>query len=193
MKIINNKVYMSKGETPTYDRTVIDKNTGVPFLISSDIDNPIIEFIVRPSIYAREDDFVFRAYLDYSNIKRFESGDVVDYVGSVWDNENPPSNDNKDKLFRRLINGEYDYRYYDENATGTGTEYKWVPYEFRISLMLPYASTSVMEAKTYKYEITLFGGTKKDNPSENEIPINITYKYPILEAEDFVVGGSLSE
>lgn len=193
MRIVNDKIYIIKGETPTYNALVINKYTGAPYIIDSGVENPYIEFIVRPSIYNRKDDYVFRLFLDCSSVHRFSSVDVVEYSQSVWDNDVPPSAGDENKLFRRTVDGVSDYRYFDPDATGSGTDYKWIPYEFVISFMFPYSATSLMEAKQYKYEISLYGGSVKSNPKPDEIPINITYKDPILEATDFIVGGSISE
>ena len=33
MKIINNKIYIVQGETPTYTASVIDRDTGHPYMI----------------------------------------------------------------------------------------------------------------------------------------------------------------
>lgn len=179
MKIINNKIYISKGETPTYTANVIDKETGAPLTISSGINNPLIQFIVRPSIYSREDDFVMKEDMLYDG-KRFEQ--IKDYEEAFW-NDDIPGESNI--LYRKGL----DYKFYNSETE------KWEPYSFEISFQFPYSDTSKMEPKIYKYEITLFGGSLK--PTEElaykETPINIDYKKPLLEATDFIVGGSLSE
>lgn len=183
MKIINNKIYIAKGETPTYDVSVIDKQTEAPYMLPSGINNPVIEFIVRPSVYNRADDYVFRAYLDYSTHKKFETPELVEYTDNQWDDSNAPSSGDEEKLhFRITSDGIKEYRYYENGA--------WVPYEFRISFMFPYEATSLMESKQYKYEVVLFGA---DVLPGNAGLTNISYKEPLLEATDFIVGGSLSE
>lgn len=202
MKIINDNITIVQGETPTHNRAVIDKDTGAPYIISKGINNPYIEFIVRPSVYTKKNDYVFKAYLDCSNIKRFD--EIVDYNDVLWTDEEPSDTS---KLYRRNFNGDYDYRYWDSEKTyDDGTH--WHPYEFRITFTFPYADgqvkrgeetilksggTSVMEAKTYKYDITLFGGIKKAEFNPGEIPIIIDYKKPLLTAANFIVEGSASE
>lgn len=177
MKIINNKIYISKGETPTYTANVIDKETGAPLIISSGINNPLIQFIVRPSIYSREDDFVMKKDMLY-DVERFEQ--IKDYEEDFW-NDDIPGDSNV--LYRKGL----DYKFYNSETE------KWEPYSFEISFQFPYSDTSKMEPKTYKYEITLFGGSLKQSFGDKETPINIDYKKPLLEATDFIVGGSLSE
>lgn len=204
MKIVNDKISIVQGETATHNRVVIDRETGAPFMIADGVNNPYIEFIVRPSVYTKKDDYVFKAYLDCSGIKRFKSNEILNY--------NEPNTDevewtdditgDGDRLYRKFYQGNITYRYYDADKTYTdGTH--WHPYEFRIAFTFPYADgqkgdnliggTSTMEAKTYKYDITLFGGAKKDNFTRGEIPIVIDYKKPLLKAADFIVEGSNSE
>lgn len=207
VRIINNKIYIVRGETPTYDVSVKDKDTGAPYIIPSGIVSPIVEFVIRESVYAKENDFAFRAYLDYSNQHRFDSAEIADYnalydsqaTGSViWDDDVVPPVEDENKLFRRTVLKQSDYRYWNGSA--------WTPYEFRITFQFPYQATSVMEPKTYQYEVALFDGTISSSEG-NVIPpnvlmppasdtfslTNISYKKPLLEASDFVVGGSPSE
>lgn len=213
MRIVNNVISIAKGETSTYDVSVIDKKTGVPFMLPKGIQNPAIEFIVRPSIYNRDDDFVFRAYLLRTSDHMFETDEVVNYndpedvyeeeTTAQWDNDVKPVEGDEGKLFRRYkSDGSCDFRYYDENQINEDDATHWIPYEFKINFTFPYEATSLMENKTYKYEVTLFGGVLKDStqkdvlspPGKGEsIYSKIDFKKPLLEATDFVVGGSLSE
>lgn len=207
MKIVNNKITIGRGETPTYDVAVIDRDTGAPFMLPILPDNPdrkwIIEFIVRPSIYNRDDEYVFKALLLRTD-KQFTTNVIETYEyaseeQNIWDDNYDFKIDgegieqqNRNALFRKETakgSGVWDYAYYE-----AGT---WVPYEFKINFMFPYEYTSKMESKTYKYEIVLFGGTS-DNPIEDlvydaELPLNIEYKKFLLNSTDFEVGGSLSE
>ncbi len=205
MKIVNNKITINKGETPTYNVAVIDRDTGAPFRLPVLPDGKarqwIVEFIVRPSIYDREDDYVFKALL-LRNDKQFTTDKIETYHrnsdneqlwSSLYDFDAYGQQDTRDALFRGetvLGSGVWEYRYFENG--------EWKPYEFRINFMFPYQYTSVMEAKTYKYEIVLFGGTGADEYDKNvsydsDLPILIEYKKFLLESTDFVVGGSLSE
>lgn len=183
-----------KGETPTYDVSVIDTETEKPFIIPSNVVNPVIEFIVRPSVYNREDDYAFRTYLDFTTHPRFDDSqyetgnynelDTDDEV--FWDDSIQPKEADKNKLFERTVDGVKDYRYYKDG--------KWVPYEFRITFQFPYPATSKMESKQYKYEVTLFGADEVLYDGDTIVGLTgITNKHPLLEATDFNVGGSLSE
>lgn len=218
MKIVNNRIYISQGETPTYDVSVKDENTGAPFTIPSGINNPVIEFIVRPSVYDRKDDYVFKCYIPYSNKKaEHDFGDttVQTYtVSSEADNEWSNDYDFKDSngndqpqnaLFRKEIvigSGEWEYRYFNPDATGTGDDYKWIPYEFRITFPFPYEATSLMESKQYKYEVTLFSADISPAIQSNYVTTppndgysltNISKKQPLRKPTEFIVEDSLSE
>lgn len=206
MKIVNNKIYINKGETPTYNVAVIDKDTGAPFMLPVLPDNNgrkwIVEFVVRPSIYDRDDDYVFKALL-LRDDKQFTTDKIETYnytseADNIWDTQYSfidSKGDVQDNtaLFRKEVEkgkGVWEYAYFENG--------EWKPYEFRINFMFPYQYTSKMEAKTYKYEIVLFGGTGADEYDEeinydSELPIVIEYKKFLLESTDFIVGGSLSE
>lgn len=202
MQIINDNITIVQGETPTHNRIVIDKETGAPYIISTGINNPYIEFTVRHSVYDKKNNYVFRAYLDCSNIKKFD--EIVDYDDELWIDEVPAD---VSKLYRRDFEGVKDYRYWDSEKVYTdGTH--WHPYEFRITFTFPYADgqikqgeehiekfggTSTMEAKKYKYSITLIGGNKKDSFKHGECPIIIDYNKPLLTSADFVVEGTTNE
>ena len=210
MRIVNNKIYIIRGETPTYNVSVKYRDTGAPFmLVESDRDrihNPIIEFVVRPSIYSRDDDYVFRTYMmlegdtdaeeDYPYaIHWFDSSEIVPYPGMSmnpavyeWDDEIEPVVGKENYLYYLDVGGIREYRYYNDDLEDN----KWVPYDFRISFQFPYKYTSVLENKTYKYEIALIGGNPVEH-EDDELPISIDYKRPLMEANDFIVGGSLSE
>ena len=200
MKIVNNKITIGKGETPTYEVSVIDRETGVPFMLPVLPDNPdrkwIVEFIVRSSIYNRDDDYVFKALL-LRNDKQFKTDKVETYnydsqEQNMWSPTYVFGNQDQNALCRKETekgSGVWEYRYFENG--------EWIPYEFKIKFMFPYEYTSKMASKTYKYEIVLFGGTT-DKPIEDlvydaELPINIEYKKFLLNSTDFEVGGSLSE
>lgn len=213
MQITNDNIYIVRGETPTHNRSVIDKDTGVPYIIPDGINNPYIEFTVRPSLYDKKDNYVFKAYLDCSNVKRFSQREPLDY--------NEPNTDvfewtddvvgETDRLYRKFYMGDISYRYYDpekEYVEKDGSKSHWHPYSFSIHFSFPYADgqvrkgeedilkfggTSAMEAKKYKYSITLIAGIKKDNIKHGESPLIIDFTEPILKSADFIVEGSTSE
>lgn len=206
MKIVNNKITINKGETPTYNVAVIDKDTGAPFRLPVLPDGKdrtwIVEFIVRPSIYNRDDDYVFKALLLRTD-REFTTDKLETYyypsdAQNFWDDsysfvDSYGNSQDRNALFRKETakgSGVWEYKYFDGST--------WKNYEFRINFMFPYEYTSKMEAKTYKYEIVLFGGVPNNSIPNNvlygeTLPIDIEYKKFLLESMDFEVGGSLSE
>ena len=136
MQIVNNKIYINRGETPTYDVAVFDKNTGTPFMIIKGIndENPLLEFVVRPSVYSVKDDYVFKTYIDLGSVHVFDTDEIVEYTEAVWDDSVVPVDEDLNKLHRRTIEGVPDFAYYENE--------QWIPYEFRITFMFPYEATS---------------------------------------------------
>lgn len=189
MRIANNNIFISKGETPTYSAVLLFDD-GSPFRIDSAINNPYIMFVIRPDVFSES--YVFKTFLDVSDTHTFDDMEVVIYSETTWDDLVPPTAGNEYKLHKKLESSVYTYAYfqYDDETLTTG---EWIEYSFSISFTFPYASTSIMEVKTYKYWVTLFGGTLKVDPEVGEIPINPDYNYPIIEARDFVVGGGSGE
>lgn len=206
MRIVNNKIFIAQGETPTYSARVIDKDSGAPFMIDkamalnadSSARTIVIEFVVRDSAYSRDDDKRIRRHLiltpgesyymfddleiiPYGGVPQFVDGDIV------WDDTYVPEEANKNRLHR--------YESYDDNFYCRYDEInnKWVTYDFNINVTFMYSETSIMEPKTYKYEIALLAGNFKTNPAPGEIPITIEFKKPLLGLTDFTVEGSISE
>lgn len=194
-KVVNNKIYMTKGETPTYTAVCIDRDTGTPFMIGTNVENPLVCFTVSSNIYGNRENIAFRAYLDYSSYPRFDK-----LSEEPWEPGVPPSEGEKDKLHRRTVDGVSEYAYWiDDTSITEGGE--WIIYEFGISLPIPYEVSKKFDAKTYKYEICLLGGNLKDGRTsvidiigENaELPIDVNYKRMLLDSHDFIVEGSSSE
>ena len=210
MRIVNNKIFISQGETPTYSARVIDKDSGAPFMIdkaialkrnddgSYSVRTIIIEFVVRDSVYSRNDDKRIRKYLilkPEESYHMFDDLEIIPYAGTpefendeiIWDDTYVPEEANKNRLHRYESYEDNFYCRYDE------TNNKWVTYDFNVNVTFMYSETSVMEPKTYKYEIALLAGNNKEHPVPGEIPITIEFKKPLLGLTDFTVEGSISE
>lgn len=203
MRIINNKIFIARGETPTYSASIIDKDTGAPLIIhkglytekenGEKVNTMILEFVVRDSVYSRNDDFRLKYNLlieQNPNFHLFDSSKIEDYSTvsadqEEWHDEYGPAEGFENSLYRRTDS--YDNNYYAYYEQG-----KWKEYSFDFDVTFRYAETSVMEPKTYKYEITLLGGTLKENPKPGETIVNIAYFKPILDLTDFIVEGSIS-
>ena len=207
-KIVNNKISLTRGETPTYNVAIINKETGAPFVIGPHIKNPVVEFVVRPSIYSRENDFVFKAYLDFGDLPKlvYDENESMSYVNDTLDvlNDDVTPTTGKTGILYYINDGggKRGYAYYDGS--------KWKKYEFRLMFQFPYWATSVMEPKTYYYQVTLLGGSLRTDGfntgtqlvdetgdvvgrANSDIPIVIDYNKPLLDPTEFIVGGSASE
>lgn len=208
MRIVNNKIYIVKGETPTYSASVIDKDTGAPLIIDKGmVTNPqdkttntmIIEFVVREGAYYRDDDYKLKYNLrlgsDLLPLIVFDDSVIRQYEGTptftdgewVWDNSWRPAVGDEKRLHRFVDNGDNFYCYFDSDTN------TWKSYDFSFDVTFAYRDTSIMEPKTYKYEIALLGGVLKTSPSEKETIVNVVYKKPLLGLTDFIVEGSISE
>lgn len=204
MRIVNNKIFIARGETPTYSASIIDRLTGAPLVIDrglyektdgdKTVNTMIIEFVVRDSAYSRDDDFRIKYNLlieNNPNFHVFDSAEIREYndisggENSEWLDDITPEEGYENNLYHRIDSNEDNfYAYYSDG--------KWVDYSFDFDVTFRYSETSVMEPKTYKYEVTLLGGALKDNPGPTETIVDVVYKKPILDLTDFVVEGSFS-
>ena len=204
MRIVNNKIYIAKGETPTYSARIIDKDTGAPLIIDKGIydgnkvNTILIEFVVRDSAYSTGDDKRLRYHLILGNeisYHVFDDTKIVPYNGHpsfedngrriVWDALYTPEAGNENRVHHYVDNDDNFYCYYHDG--------EWKDYNFEFNVTFRYSETSIMEPKTYKYEIALLGGNPKKNTMPGELPITIEYKKQLLGLTDFVVEGSISE
>lgn len=204
MRIVNNKIFIAQGETPTYSARVIDKDSGAPFIIDKSMaldsnNNPrtiVVEFVVRDSAYSRDEDKRIRRHLILQpevSYHVFDDLEIVPFLGMpnfendkiIW-GDYVPTEENKNRLHRYTTYDDNFYCRYDEDSG------EWLDYDFGFNVTFTYDETSVMEPKTYKYEIALFAGNLKD-AAPGEIPITIEFKKRLLDLTDFTVEGSISE
>lgn len=200
MRIVNNKIYIARGETPTYSASIIDKDTGAPLIIDKGlyeggVSTLILEFVVRDSAYSRDDDFRIKYNLlleqnPYFHL--FDGTDILSYndisggYNEEWLDTVTPTEGFENYLYRRTDAEEDNYYAYYEDG-------KWVEYSFDFDVTFRHAETSIMEPKTYKYQVTLLGGALKADPKPGETIVDVVYFKPILDLTDFIVEGSISE
>lgn len=193
-KIVNNKIYIGRGETPTYDVLVANRD-GSPFKIfktARDVegDKTYIEFVVRKSIYS--DDITFRYFIDQKDKKVFDSDTIilVDSFVGLGQPEVEFINHLHHTYYIDIVTKEEvnQYKYWDTD--------KWVDYEFRLTFPFQYGDTAHLENKTYWYEVTLMKGVLKNPLPDNnkEFPYtSISYKKILQDPMEFILGGSISE
>ena len=134
MRIVNNKIFIARGETPTYSASIIDKDTGAPLIIdrglySDDVKTLILEFVVRDSAYSRNDDFRLKYNLlieQNPGFHVFDGTDIIPYTSTPttqWDDNVKPSAGYENYLHRRFDADENNYYAYYSNG-------HWVEYSF---------------------------------------------------------------
>ena len=206
MKIINNKIIIARGETPTYSASAIDKETGAPFIITkgmlanrgyiaeSDV-SFVIEFVVKTSIYASKKDVVLKYNLVLGKdmpYHIFDDEKIASFntLGTPeWDSENntykwnelgvTPLSGNANRLhcFIDDSTDEKFYVYYSEGA--------WKDYEFVFNVTFQYEHTSKLEAKTYLYEVVLYSGLLKTSEEIFTEEYENNFAYPVTVIKPF--------
>lgn len=178
MQIINNKIYIYRGETPVYKSRIINRDDGSPFMILSGIENPYIQFTVKKSLYDSTENLI-NIFTDVSDKHVFPTSDVVDYDEEDWDDLIGPKIGDELKLHRKL--NDLTYAYYESG--------EWIMYEFILTFPLERQYTDQLESREYWYDIALLGGELQ----EGDVPVNVQYKQVLLKPNYFIVEGSVSE
>lgn len=178
MQIINNKIYIYRGETSTYSSRIIHKEDGSPFMLLAGIDNPFIQFSVRKSLYDSVDSII-NIFINLQDRHIFSTSEVVDYTEEDWDDLVGPAVGDELKLHRKV--NDLTYAYYESGA--------WVMYDFVITFPFLREHTEDLESREYWYDIALLGGDLQ----EEDIPLKVIYKQIISKPNYFIVEGSVSE
>lgn len=203
MRIVNNNIYITRGETATYTAKVIDKATGAPFILSKELVDGqmttrfLIKFSVRKSEYVKDGTeptkyLWLSGYSGESGDTQYNIGEgfvlldsteVIDYPAADWGEHGEGFVVKNNVLYKRLTAlGTYEYAYYDGA--------KWNTYEFKISFPFLYGDTSDMAPKAYKYAMTIYGGN--DLTVTPDGLYGIDYKKPLVDA-NFIVEADINE
>ena len=177
----NNQVYLSKGQSAVYIRSMrVNDKYMSPYIMPKGLLNPKIRFAIKSN--KNDSKYV----LEYegsvgSEIHRFSSKlieDITDY----------PTTNIKNVLYRIKDNssGEYNYQYYNGSytngiATDTYNADKWTNYDFIIRIAISSSDTEKLRPATYYYDISLVDISGED----------VVYKDVFLKPTEFVIGGSL--
>lgn len=187
MKVVNHKISMMRGETPTYFSSVKFAD-GTPYMNTDPANLYCFEFVVRPSIYASGNDFVFRTYkkVNTETIPIFPSRLVIDYGEAAWNDDIGPQAGYEYYLHRLKVGDIYEYRIYKDRS--------WITYSFDLEITFPYSSTRHFEPKIYYYEINLLGGIMlAETPRDSSVcPLEtIVVKIPLITPKEFKVEASI--
>lgn len=200
-KVVNNNIYITRGETATYNVRVIDKFTGAPFVLpkkqeDTDLNKFMILFGVRRSDYIK-DGYAFKKYLEITSDNFVLLNDTVvlpygsETGNDIWDNNLTVENPVEKVLYKRkTATGGYDYRYWDPNKTDEETATHWIPYEFVIRFPFTYNDTASLTPKAYKYAMTIYGGS--DLRVTQDGLEGIDYKKPLVDA-NFIVEADIND
>lgn len=133
--------------------------------------------------------------LDDNNIYTYDPQDVAwspdyDFINTELGETQPK---NIKALFRRkLSDGTYEYKANIPVKNGDTYTPNWVDYSFIIRFPFLYQDTAQLSPKSYKYSMTIYGGTNL-TITDGEIDKNtIDYKKPLVDAE-FIVGADINE
>jgi hypothetical protein len=127
------------------------------------------------------DDSIIRPYNALGDIPRYDA----DSGKFIWNDSIKPNAGDENRLHRYTASDKENYYIYYDGS-------KWIDYEFSFDVTFAYRDTSIMESKTYVYEITLFGGALKPNPAKWETIVNPIHMKPLLGATEFIVEESIS-
>jgi hypothetical protein len=220
---VNNNIHITRGETATYDVKLIDKATGAPFILptthwvdGTEVDTNtthkfVLMFGVRRSDYVK-DGYAIRKflwlcgsdsdisdkpeYIKCNDIVLLDDTEIEEYKDTIWLDSNPPKDLTRKILYKRKLDtGGYDYRYWNADSAytdSTGTTH-WTPYSFTIRFPFFYSDTATLSPKSYKYAMTIYGGSTLSFDENNKIDERtITYKKPLVDAQ-FIVEADINE
>lgn len=216
-KIVNNNIHITRGETATYNVSVIDKATGAPFILPKNVtvgnaettatDKFLAVFSVRKSDYIK-DGYALKKYIWFcgfngvedntqyncsDEIELLESTDILDYPGDIWDDTTMSTNPPVSRVLyrRKTATGGYDYRYWDASKVSSDeTPTHWIPYSFTIRFPFLYNDTATLSPKAYKYAMTIYGGNNLEVGPDGLVGID--YKKPLVDAQ-FIVEADINE
>lgn len=185
-KIVNNNIHITRGETATYNVSVIDKVTGAPFILPKNEANKfLVMFSVRKSDYIK-DGYAIKKNIWLDEDLLMDSTEIEPYRGGnnvEWSTDFKPLDTTSKKVYKREYKpGQYDYKYWD------GTEYK--DYSFVIEFPFLYNDTATLSPKAYKYAMTIYGGNNLEVGPDGLVGID--YKKPLVDAQ-FIVEADINE
>ena len=164
----NNQVYLSRGETATYVRSVrqSDKYSS-PYILPAGLIEPRIKLSIKSNKNDKKDILTYEGIIG-DEVPRFVSKIILD----VTDIPAKP----QENVLYRLYNSEtdkYTYSYYRDGS--------WRNYNFVIRIEIPASDTADLRPATYYYDLSLI--TRDRNG-------DIEYKEVWIQPTEFIIGGS---
>ena len=192
-RIVNNKVYITRGQTATY-KGLVRKANGEPYRIDknwwADGNTVQVKMTVTQTAESATAVFVHTANLN-ENLYGFDTSVGIINADLIGENnviQNLPGIDYNNYLYMHKVNGVPTYYRHSGNLTPTGWSSTYAPtdmvkYDCVVEFPIDSSDTADLMPRTYKYQITL---EVKNNET-------VLFKDYFLEYKDFEVGGSLSE
>lgn len=193
-RIVNNKVYITRGQTATY-KGVVRKSDGTPYRMDNNWwnDEGVVKakFTVTQTaesanaVFVKEVELVKGSYGFNTGVSIID-GDDIGEDGIIV---NLPGTDYSNYLYKHMLNGVPTYYRYSGTTAPVGWSSTTSPsnmtkFDCVVEFSIDSGDTSDLMPRTYKYQITLEVRDKDDT---------LTFKDYLLEYKDFEVGGSLSE
>lgn len=193
-RIVNNKVYITRGQTATY-KGVVRKSDGTPYRMDNGWwdDEGVVKakFTVTQTaesakaVFVKEVELVKNSY-GFDTSVGIVDGDDIGEDGVIL---NLPGTDYSNYLYKHMLNGVPTYYRYSGTTAPIGWSSTISPsnmskFDCVVAFSIDSGDTSDLMPRTYKYQITLEVRDKDDT---------LTFKDYLLEYKDFEVGGSLSE
>lgn len=143
MQLKGNEMTVTRGETFTIDRTIVNRD-GSPFVISSEWNNPYILITVSSSSYNQENRYVLNAWLSLKDVPAFHNTTILE----------AKTEDDIDFGALYFYNGKYVYlsKVVDGNK---------VIEEYSLRIIYPFTHEITKEwvEQSYLYSIRLVTGT----------------------------------
>lgn len=180
---------------------------------TEDINRFVILFGVRSSDYVK-DGYAIKKFLWLCGVdsdltdepEQFECNDIIildtdviydyneKYVGGVWsttynfiDKKGNQQDNTLKALYRLLLpDGSYEYKYWNP------TNSTWNEYTFTIRFPFFYGDTARLSPKSYRYSMTIYGGSTLTIQDGKIDENTITYKKPLVDA-NFIVEADINE
>lgn len=197
MRVTNNKIFITRGETGNYTLVVRYYDNNEPFrLVDS---TGILDFMalltVKATAYDSKAMLVSSINIEDTDIPVFTQEAIVPIEDqgelASFDDHTPVAAD-VGKLFKAKRSSTDNTITYGYAISDGNDGYEWKKdYVFSLTFPFDYEDTSVLEPKKYVYDINLFGGNW-DGEQHTIDKFTVTSKQILLEPTEFTVGGSLS-
>lgn len=198
MKVVNNKIYITRGETATYDLNLKYLDDDSPFRL---VDNTgKLDFIavltIKSTIYDTKP-ATNQLIIDLKNAGKpiFSTNEITDIKAGndfTYFEAHTIVESDLGKLFKAKRSSTDDTICYGYAVEKNGS-YEWVKdYKFSLDFPFDYDVTAKLESKKYVYDVNIFWGSWDGSNENGMTSFTVAGKQIIIEPTELQVGGSLS-